>query len=187
MAKSDIEKYNQKQHKKELKDIQQEIGKVRKLWEEFKYDKALEAVEQLQQAWPHNPCLLVMGACLSQLQDDDKDVMKEIKMDLELAVALDEDSPEATIELGYFIFVHEDDAKAAIKHFERAIHNSVNLLIQALIGHAEAAAELDKKNKALSSIMTACDLIGRYPAAIRDPERLKDLLQKTIQCGFRGC
>ncbi len=86
------------------------------------------------------------------------------------------------IELGYFHYVHHDDAKEASKYFERAISLSVDQLTQALVGHAEALAELGHETKASRSLMTACGLIAQYRSSVRDNvlERIKDLMETVM-------
>ena len=91
-----------------------------------------------------------MRAELTQLQDDAEGMpsLEDAELDLIRAVGLNEDSADSLIELGYFHYVHHDDAKEASKYFERAISLSVDQLTQALVGHAEALAELGHETKA---------------------------------------
>ena len=47
------------------------IGRVQAFWREGKYQQALNEVNDLIRNWADNPRLLVMRACLIQLQDNE--------------------------------------------------------------------------------------------------------------------
>jgi tetratricopeptide (TPR) repeat protein len=173
---------------KAIESLKRGVSKARRLWSEGRVDRALSEVERLLKVWPNNPHLLVMRAELIQLQDDvdGTPTLEDAKSDLELAAGLDEDSPEALIELGYFLFVNDDDAKEALKRFDKAVYLCVDLFTQALVGHAEALAELGQETKALSSLMMACSLVGRYPGSVRESvlQRIKGLMmESTLEAG----
>jgi tetratricopeptide (TPR) repeat protein len=172
---------------KTIESLKRGVRKARRLWSEEHFDQALSEVERLLKVWPNNPRLLVMRADLIQLQDDVDGIptLEDAKSDLELAADLDEDSPDALIELGYFLFVHDDDAKEALKRFDKAVYLCVDLFTQALVGHAEALAELGQETKALSSLMMACSLVGRYPGSVREHvlARIKSLMNSTLEAG----
>ena len=167
-----------------MESLKRGVSKARRLWREGHMGRALSQVEGLLEEWPHNSHLLVLRAELTQLQDDVDGVpsLWDAKADLAQAVGLDEDSPSALIELGYFCFVHDDDAKTASKHFDKAVRLCVDYLTQALVGQAEAASELDQEAKVLSSLMTACGLAAHYRGAVRENvlERIKNLMEENL-------
>jgi tetratricopeptide (TPR) repeat protein len=148
---------------KTIESLKRGVSKARRLWREERVDEALAEVEHLLQAWPNNPHLLVMRADLIRLQDDEDGTptLSDAKSDLELAVALDEDSPAPLIELGYFVYVIEDDATTALKHFQKAIRLCRSLLKDALIGQAKALSELGREAEAVLSLTEAYSHDGK--------------------------
>ena len=80
-----------------------------------------------------------MRSDLTQLQDDEdgSPTLTDAKADLETAVAMDEDSPVALIELGYFVYAIEDDVRTALKHFQKAIPICRSHLKTRIIGPGE--------------------------------------------------
>jgi tetratricopeptide (TPR) repeat protein len=139
------------------------IAKARRLWREERCDLALNEVERLLKDWPYNPQLLIMRADLIQLQDevDGEPTSSDAKSDLEMAASLDEDCPTALIELGYFVFAVEDDAKTASKHFQKAIRLCRSLLKDALTGQAKALVELGRDAEALGCLAEAFSQNGK--------------------------
>ncbi|CAN5915167.1 hypothetical protein BH23PLA1_BH23PLA1_34240 [soil metagenome] len=91
------------------------LVKVGQDWQARRYVAALEGVERLLEFSPGNPVLFVMRAQLTQLQDEDSSgpSLRDVSKDLKSAVALDQQSPVPLIELGYFTYAIEDDAKKA--------------------------------------------------------------------------
>ena len=139
------------------------ISKVRRLWREERFAKALAEVDRLLSEWPNSPYLLVMRSDLIRLQDeeDGEPTLDDAKADLKLAVALDEDSPAALIELGYYVFAIEDDAGTAVKHFQKAIRLCRGLLKDALTGQAKALSELGRDVEALECLAQAINQNGK--------------------------
>ncbi len=144
--------------------LERGIAKVRRLWRQDRYDLALVEVDRLLELSPNNPYLLVQRGELIQLQNGDEELptLEDAKAALVSAVALDPDSPNALIELGYFVYAIEDDAKTAAKHFEKAVKLSADLFAQALVGHAEALSELGQETKAARLILEARTIASQY-------------------------
>jgi tetratricopeptide (TPR) repeat protein len=161
------------------------LDRVLALRREQRFDLALQDVTRLMELWPDHPRLLVLRAELIQLQGDEEGLptLDDAKNDLKRAVALDPFSADALIELGYFLYAVEDDAKAAAKYFEKVVHLCVEQFTQALVGHAEALSELGQETKAASSLMEACSLAAHYRGSVRENvlERIKDLMEDTLQ------
>lgn len=172
---------------KTLESLKRGVSKARRLWREGRRDLALSQVDRLLEMWPDNPRLLVMRAELTQLQDDVEGIptLEDAKSDLIRAAGLDEDSPDPLIELGHFLFAVQDDAKRASRCFDKAVHLSVDLLTQALVGQAQALAELGQEAKASASLMTACSLVAQYRSSVRETvlERIRDLVGNTLEAG----
>lgn len=170
---------------KAITPLKRGLSKARRLWRDGRLDLALSEVDRLLGEWPDQRHLLLMRARLTQLQDDIEGTpsLDDAESDLERAVQLDEQSPDSLIELGYFRFVHHDDAKGASKYFERAVHRCVDMLSQALVGRAEALYELGREDKASNSLMTACSLAAQYRESLREDvlERIKDLLESALE------
>jgi hypothetical protein len=170
---------------KTVEALKRGVSKARRLWGEGHRDRALSEVQRLLGVWPDNPRLLVMRAELTQLQDETDGIpsLEDAEADLIRAADLDDCAPDPLIELGYYNFVHHDDAKTASKHFEKAVSLGVDLLTQALVGHAEALSELGQDAKASRSLMTACGLVAQYRDSVRGNvlARIKDLMETTME------
>jgi tetratricopeptide (TPR) repeat protein len=135
-----------------VQTFKKSLASVLTLWSEGDYESALREVEVLLKTWPGNAQLHVMRAGLIQLQDGPTAALHDAKQSLEEAVALDEASPAAAIELGHFFDAVEDDPKAASKVYSKAIVQLRRLLVEALIGQAKALLQLDKKDEALKCL-----------------------------------
>jgi len=125
------------------------LTKVRREWLAAHYDRALAEVSRLLNEWPDNPRLLIFWADLIQLQDTDEGPsLADAKAAYQRAIELSENSPEALTELGLFIYALEDNAQAALPYFEQAAEVCWSFLEQALVGQAEACAELERWSEA---------------------------------------
>lgn len=170
------------------------ISKVRRLWREDRHDLALVEVNRLLELSPNSPYLLVQRAALIQLHKGVQNLkpsdLDDVKEALDSAVALDPESPNALIELGYlhFAYVSKDGAKTAAKHFERAVKLSADLFAQALVGYAEALSELGEKSKAQSAVLEASTVVLRHRAQMTEHvvDRILELLQSSLQVGSNG-
>jgi lipopolysaccharide biosynthesis regulator YciM len=130
-----------------LRGLKQKLSLVSRLWEEKDYDTALAEVESLLKIWPGNAHLHVLWASLVQLQEDPKHDLDEAKQALQRAVELDKGSPAAAIELGHFLDNVEDDPQAAAKAYAEGVTTARQLLIEGLIGQANAFRQLEKKEE----------------------------------------
>jgi tetratricopeptide (TPR) repeat protein len=139
------------------------ISKARRLWREERFAEALAEVDRLLSEWPNSPHLLVMRADLISLQEDEEGepTLEDAKADLERAVALDEDSPAALTELAYYAYEIEDDARTALKHFQKAVRLCRSLLKDALTGQAKALSELGRDVEALECLAQAINQNGK--------------------------
>jgi len=144
-------------------------------WRQGRYDRALEEVNRLLESRSDNAQLLVLRAALIQLQDDEEGTppLDAARADLELAVSLDERSLDALIDLAYFQHAVDDDPKAAIKQFQKAVKLGRALLKKALIGQAEALAELQEETRAAECLIEAYHL-----AASNGKSDVKDILER---------
>jgi len=148
---------------KTIASFKKGVVKARKLWQAEKHSQALAEVDRLLADWPQNPQLLVMRADLIRLQDRAEGVpgLDEAKENLELAATLDDESPAALIELGYFCYAIEDDAGKAAEHFQEAVGLARQLLKDALLGRAKALGELNRNTEALACLAEAYSLTSR--------------------------
>jgi tetratricopeptide (TPR) repeat protein len=125
------------------------LKKVWRHWLSSRFDRALVEVSHLLKEWPDNPRLLIMWADLIQLQEKEEGPsLAGAKAAYQRAIDLDDNSAEALTEMGLFILAIEDDAQAAIPYFEKAAAVCRKFLEQALLGHAEACAELEQQSGA---------------------------------------
>ena len=137
--------------------VKRGITSIKTLRRQGRNDLALEEVDRLLEASPNAAHLLVMRGQLIQLQDDEdgKPTLDDAKKALKLAVELDDRSPNALIELGYYLYAVQDDTKAGAKYFQKAIDLSRELLGEALLGHAKALQELGRDTEALVHLQEA--------------------------------
>lgn len=166
------------------------VARIRRAWRDGERRRAFDEVNRALEIHPDNPKLLIMRAALLLLQDDDEDLppLNASKEDLEHALEFDDESIDALIDLGHFVSVHEDDAREAAKHFDKAVHLSVDMLTRALVGLAEAQFELEQNVKASHSLMLASQLALQYRGTIKEYvwERIKDMLKNTIAAPSNG-
>lgn len=168
---------------KSATSLKKGIGKVRRDWLAERFADALSEVEHLLSEYPDHPQLLTMRAALIQLQHDEEGTptLEDAKDDLLKVVELDEASPSAWIDLGYFVYAVENDAKASVKHFQKAVQLSRRLLKDALIGQAEALAELDEEAKAQRCLLEALQIASHNGKA--DLKRIVEQLDSLQDAG----
>jgi tetratricopeptide (TPR) repeat protein len=138
---------------KNTRSFKQKLTKVYHLWTEGKYDLALSDVEELLKSWPGNAQLYILWASLVQLQDKPSHGLEEAKQALRHAREVDTNSPAGAIELGHYLDAVEDNPRAASKAFAEGIRSARRLLMDGLLGQAQALLQLDKKKEALKCLM----------------------------------
>ena len=159
------------------------LAEAMALRNEDKFDRALKRVEELQKAWPGNAQLLILWGRLVQLQDDPTHTLNEVKRALQQAIELDKDSPEAAIELGFFLDGVEDDPLGAAKAFAQGIAAARHHLIEDLLGQAKAFIQLDRREDAIRSLVEAHQLADaeRHPKKGGLTDRIEELLREMGQ------
>jgi tetratricopeptide (TPR) repeat protein len=160
--------------------FQRDLAEARQQWREGAFDRALKIVSQLLEDEPANPVLRVMRANLIQLQmreEDEPLTLDDAKKDLLRARAIDVESPVPLIELAYLVFAFGDDARAASRYFQQAIERCRELLKSALLGRAEALAELERNDEAIDCLSEALWLVSYNGKAGREEvlERLRSV------------
>lgn len=118
-------------------------------------DQALAELDRLMTVSPENPTLLLLRAELIQLGSASAPPLSEAKDCLRLAAELESDSPAGWLELGHFAFAVEDDAKGALRSFDRAIRLCQEMLTDAWAGKAKALAQLQHREEALACLAKA--------------------------------
>jgi tetratricopeptide (TPR) repeat protein len=132
------------------------LERIDNLWRPGGFAKALALVDRLLKQWPDNPLLLVKRAQLIQLQETEEGPsLEEAKASLERAVGLDEASPAPLIELGFFLFAVEDNAKAALPCFQKAERLLAGLLRECRKGIKDVSAELVENGHVLADGVSA--------------------------------
>ncbi|MCI0703888.1 MAG: hypothetical protein L0241_22755 [Planctomycetia bacterium] len=159
------------------------LTEIQSLLEVEKYDRALERLEKLRDAWPGNPQLLIVWSRLVQLQDNPTHTLADAKRALQQAIELDKQSAAAAIELGYFLDNVEDNVQAATKSFAQGIVAARQLLIEGLLGQARALIQLDKREEAVRCLVEAHQLADADRAAKKNPfaARIEELLTELGQ------
>lgn len=130
-----------------------QLAQVSRLWEANDYDAALAAVEALRKGLPGNAHLLVLWARLVQLQDSPQHTLDEAKQALQQAVDLESGSPAAAIELGHFLDNVCDDPRAAVQAYAAGVSDARHLLIDGLLGQAQALLQLGQRQEWLRCLL----------------------------------
>jgi len=159
------------------------LGEVMKLGEDEKHDRALKRVEEMRKAWPGNPHLAVLAARLIQLQEEPTQSLNDAKRLLQQAVDLDKQSPEATIELAYFLDNIEDDPAEASRFFFQGIAAARQLLVEGLLGQTHALLQLDRRDEAVRCLVEALHHADAEKPAVKKKysERIEELLKELGQ------
>lgn len=132
------------------------LNKVQRERKAGRYPEALKAVDRLLEEWPDNPPLLIQRAELIQLQDNaSAPGLDEARAALQRAVALDDQSPAAQIELGHFLSAVDDDPESAAACFDRAIRLCKHYLKESLLAQAGALSELGRRSEAAACLAEA--------------------------------
>ncbi len=164
---------------KSITTFKRGVAKARREWQESRVDVALAEVDQLLAEWPDNPQLLVMWADLVQLQESKNGpTPEEAAAAYRRAADLEGDLPGALVELGHYIYSVEDDAKAAMKAFDKAILASRRLLIEALLGKAKALQELGRITEARACLDEAYMLRLRDPNGADDSRAFEEIMEQ---------
>ena len=119
-----------------------------------------------------------MRSDLIQLQGDREGTptLRDPKAGLLRAASLDQDSPAALIELGYFAYAVEDDSEAASGYFQKAIRLCRASLKVALLGRAKALAELERQVEAVASLKEAV-AVPSHNGEMIDGDILRELFE----------
>lgn len=170
------------------RSIKQGVAKVFKLWRDEDYDAALLEVEQLMEVSPGNAQLQLLWASLVQLQENPKNDLDEVRKALQDAVDLDKNSPVCAIELGHFLDAVDDNPRAASKVFAEGAAVARRLLIEALLGQANAQLQSGKRESALKCLSEALYLSDRESATNgasggngTDSHRRRDSAELSVQ------
>lgn len=131
------------------------VAEIRTLVAEQKFAVALDAVDSLLREWQDQPALLVLRGEIIQLMDEDGPSLEEAEAALKRATTLDDRNADSWLEFAHYQFAVVDDAKAAEKSFSRAISESCETLISALIGRAGALEELGRRRDAFDCLSVA--------------------------------
>ena len=158
--------------------FKQGLAKVLRRWKKEDYDAALRDLEELRQRWPGSAHLEILWATIVQLQENPSDSLADVKLALERAIELDQDSPAGPIELGHFLDAVEDDPRAAAKAFAEGVSSARRLLIDGLLGQARASLQLNRKQDALACLAEALYLanVGDSSKTSRTADAAPDVL-----------
>jgi tetratricopeptide (TPR) repeat protein len=124
-------------------DFKQQLRAIRRARRNGNADAALAELEKMLKTWPDHPHLLVEKSRLIQLSENPLLPLAHAKRALKRAIAVDDDSPTPWIELGYYLFVIDDQDEKAEEKFDRAIELALRHLIEAITGKLEAVLDQD--------------------------------------------
>ncbi len=142
-----------------VRAFQQDLDEIAQLWDEEDYDAALDRVEEARKAWPGNSHLHILWASLVQLQDNPKHSLDEAEQALRQAVELNQSSPAAVIDLGYFLDRVKDDPRAAAQAYAQGMTIARQLLIDGLIGQAKVLLQFDQTEAAFQHVLELAHLL----------------------------
>jgi len=170
--------------------FKKKFEEVQRLMASDKFDAALRKVESLMVAWPGNAHLHVLWATLAQLQENPKGGLDEVRQSLEEAVELDQGSPAAALEFGYYLDNVEDAPEAAIEVFTSAVSNARRLLTEGLIGQARALIQLGKWQEVSQCLEELFQLVRFDPSAKKTENRwwyvfTRDFLARNPKLAFK--
>jgi len=152
----------------DLRAFKQKLSTVNRLWEKKDYDTALAEVEDLLKVWPGNAHLHILRASLVQLQEDPKYSLDEAKKALQQAVELDKSSPAGAIELAHFLDAVRDNPQAASESYAEGVAVARQLLIEGLLGQANALFQLNRREDCLQSLMEVVQVLQFEPGSRRN-------------------
>lgn len=135
--------------------LEKAIERVHRAEKAGRIDQALAELDGLMGFSPENPALLMLRAELIQLGSENAPPLAEAKECLRHLTELESESPMAWLELAHFSLAVEDDAKAALFSFDKAIRICQEMLTDALAGKAKALAELRQREEALACLAKA--------------------------------
>lgn len=135
--------------------LNKNLERVHKAEKAGRIDHALAEVNRLMATFPEHPTLLALRAELIQLGPGSAPPLSDAKQCLQQVTELQSDSPTAWLELAHFMHAVEDDAKAAVASFDKAIRLCQEALTDALAGKAKALAELKQRDEALACLAKA--------------------------------
>lgn len=130
----------------------EKLRDVLRLVREQKYNDALDVIEELQEAGPIPPSLLVQKGILIQLSENSSYTTSDVEKAFAEALKIDEDYVEAINELAYFYYAVLDDAAKAKPLFERAYEICKSQMTEAVTGFANCIYETDGRDKALEFV-----------------------------------
>ena len=141
--------------------LQKEVAQVRKLWAVLHYDWAIANVDELCKECPCNSQLLVMWACLAQLQDDPGSSLNEVKRSLQQAIEFDSKSVDALLEMGNLLDSVDDSPSVAAKMFADAADLARRQLVDALVGSAKSLLQINPHSEAIDFLIEALQFRSR--------------------------
>ena len=164
---------------KSTRGYRQRLSSTRRHMDAGDYAAALGEVEGLLEAWPGAAPLHVLRAELIQLQEEENaPPLEEAKAALKVAIELDDFSHSSLIEQGHFLFAVEDDAKAALQSFKKAVQVYKRSLIEALLGQAATLEELGRHQEAFDCLSEARLLQTTFNGESSKPPHAEQLLQR---------
>ncbi|GEM_PF-4322843 len=135
--------------------LEKGLERVHKAEKAGRIDQALAELQHLMDVSPENATLLMRRAELIQIGSENAPPLADAKECLRQSTELEGASPACWLELGHFALAVEDDAKAAIPSFDKAIRLCQEMLTEALAGKAKALAELKQREEALACLAKA--------------------------------
>jgi len=129
------------------------ILKIKSLIKAKKYTKALKLLETVPKQYMTSDLWVKRGV---YILSDEKSPLpwSEIKISFENAVKLNPKNIDAILKLGWYIFIHEDNAIAAEPYFRKAAKLLAKDQYEALSGIAECLSEINGQQSALDFINT---------------------------------
>lgn len=135
------------------------MKQLRALCKEERFKEALEQIEAVQQQGYEDASLLVLKALCIQMSEGEAHTLQDAKATLEQAASLQEDGAEAQLELGWYLYNVDDDAKAAHPVFQGAIESLKAQLTSSVIGAVKSIREAESDEAARKFLRDLSDNI----------------------------
>ncbi|MFT0214073.1 hypothetical protein VQ643_15970 [Pseudomonas sp. F1_0610] len=126
------------------------LNKIFKEMKEKNYDEALSLIKELEENTKLNSSMLAVKGMCMQGSDSESYSLDDIRNIHQEAVDMDPFNVNALIELAYFYYAIDDDAKKAENYFATAIEKARARITEAVIGRAKCIAEITSSKDAIN-------------------------------------
>ncbi|MEW6608953.1 MAG: hypothetical protein AB1414_16155 [bacterium] len=160
-----------------FKYLKEKMEAIEILEKQEDFRKSLKEVQHLLTEFPYlTPLLVLKGELIQLLDEEDSNQWKleDAKEALEQAVAIDEKSIDALLELAFYSYAVEDNNEIALHLFEKSINMSRKFLEEAYGGKCKCLFETNRKEEALKCVKEALRIFPESEKLKETEEDFKD-------------